>query len=181
MSLAPTLVRAVRLLDNFSEWTGRSVAWLTLFMVMVTFLVVVLRYAFNTGWIAMQESITYMHGVVFLLGAAYTLKHNGHVRVDIFYRAMTDRGRAWVDLIGTAALLLPVCVAIIWVSWDYVSSSWALKEGSREAGGLPGVYLFKTSILAMPALMLLQGLALALRSMLVLLGYDENAGEGGAS
>lgn len=180
MRLAPTLIHAVKMLDRLSEWTGRSVAWLTLFMVLVTFLVVVLRYAFNTGWIAMQESITYMHGLVFLLGAAYTLKHDGHVRVDIFYRGKDARGKAWVDLLGTLTLLLPVCAAIFWVSWEYVSSSWSLQEGSREAGGLPGVYLFKTSILAMPVLMLFQGLALALRSLLVLLGHEDDPDLGAA-
>ncbi|NIR25762.1 MAG: TRAP transporter small permease subunit, partial [Gammaproteobacteria bacterium] len=115
-------------------------------MVLVTFAVVLLRYLFNTGWIAMQESITYMHALVFMLGAAYTLRHDGHVRVDIFYQKFSPRTRAWVDLLGTLLLLLPVTLFIAWVSWEYVSTAWALKEGSRETGGLPGVYLLKTAI-----------------------------------
>ena len=170
-----TLARLARLIDQLSEWTGRAVAWLTLGMVLVTFAVVLLRYLFNTGWIAMQESITTMHALVFMLGAAYTLRHDGHVRVDIFYQKFGPKGRAWVDLLGTLLLLMPVTLFIAWVSWDYVAASWELKEGSREAGGLPGVYLLKSAIPLMAALMLLQGISLALRSMLVLLGHEEAA------
>jgi TRAP-type mannitol/chloroaromatic compound transport system permease small subunit len=170
-----TLSRLAGRLDQLSEWTGRSIAWLTLGMVIVTFTVVVLRYLFNIGWIAMQESVTYMHALVFMLGAAYTLRHDGHVRVDIFYQKFGPRGRAWVDLFGTLLLLMPVTLFITWISWEYVASSWALQEGSRETGGLPGVYLLKTAIPLMAVLMLLQGTSLALRSLLVLLGHEEDA------
>jgi len=170
-----TLARIARLIDQLSEWTGRAIAWLTLGMVLVTFAVVLLRYLFNTGWIAMQESITYMHALVFMLGAAYTLSHDGHVRVDIFYQKFGPKGRAWVDLLGTLLLLLPVTVFIAWVSWEYVAASWELKEGSREAGGLPWVYLLKTAIPLMAVLMLLQGVSLALRAVLVLQGHTEAA------
>lgn len=160
-------------IDAISEWSGRGIAWLTLFMVAITFLVVVLRYLFNLGWIAMQESVIYLHALVFMLGAAYTLKHEGHVRVDIFYRTMSARGRAWVDLLGTLLLLLPVCGFIFWISLDYVLSSWSLLEGSREAGGLPWVYLLKTALLLMPALLIVQGIGELVRSGLVLLGRTE--------
>jgi len=153
-------------LENISEWTGRATAWLTLLMVMTTFIVVVLRYAFNTGWIALQESITYMHAFVFLLGAAYTLKHEDHVRVDIFYRKLSSRGRALVDLLGVLLLLLPVALFITVASWDYVLDSWGLLEGSPEAGGLPLVYILKTAMLLMTALLLLQGIAMLLRAWL---------------
>ena len=152
----------IRQLENLAEWTGRLTAWLTLLMVAITFLVVVLRYAFNIGWIGMQESITYLHAMVFMLGAAYTLRHDGHVRVDIFYRKWGGRRRAWVDLLGAILLLLPVCLFIAWTSWDYVLASWSFKEGSPEAGGLPLVYLLKTCMLIMPVLLILQGLAQAL-------------------
>ncbi len=169
------LARIARLIDQLSEWTGRAIAWLTLGMVLVTFAVVLLRYLFNIGWIAMQESITYMHALVFMLGAAYTLRHDGHVRVDIFYQKFGARGRAWVDLLGTLGLLLPFTVFIAWISWEYVATAWELKEGSREAGGLPWVYLLKSTIPLMAVLMLLQGVSLALRSVLVLLGHEEAA------
>ncbi|WP_296898622.1 TRAP transporter small permease subunit [Thiohalocapsa sp.] len=86
-------------LDLVNTWVGRVVAWLALAMVLVTFLVVVLRYGFDAGSIALQESVTYMHAMLFMLGAAYTLQLNGHVRVDIFYQRFGPRGRAWVDLL----------------------------------------------------------------------------------
>ena len=160
-------------LDRFSEQTGRLLAWLSLFMVIVTFLVVVLRYALDLGWIAMQESVTYMHATLFMLGAAYTLRRNGHVRVDIFYQKMSRRGRAWVDLMGTLLLLAPVCIFIAWIGWEYVYESWHVLEGSREAGGIPGVFLLKSLILLMPVLVLLQGFSGVLRNGLFLAGVED--------
>ena len=168
-------------LSNINETVGRAISWLTLLMVIVTFLVVVLRYAFNLGWIAMQESVTYMHALVFLLGAAYTLKHDGHVRVDIFYRRLGPRGQAWVDLLGALLLLWPVCIYISWVSWDYVASSWQVREASGEAGGLPGVYLLKSTIVLMTALVAVQGTVQVLRSILVLRGIGAAGGHDGES
>ncbi len=172
-------VALIRRLESLNEWLGRAVSWLTLLMVLVTFAVVVLRYAFDLGWIAMQESVTYMHAVVFLAGAAYTLKHRGHVRVDIFFNRLSNWGKAWIDLLGTLVLLVPVCLFIGWISWDYILQSWGLREASREAGGLPGVYLLKTMILVAVALLLLQGAALCLRSLLVLIGYGEEVESSG--
>lgn len=162
--------RLIRALHGLNEQVGRAIAWLTLAMVLATFAVVVLRYAFDIGSIAMQESISYMHALVFLLGAAYTLRHEAHVRVDIFYRRMGPRARAWTDLLGATLLLAPMCLFILWSSWDYVAASWALREGSPDAGGLPWVYLLKLAIPAMAVLLLLQGLAQALESLLCLRG-----------
>ena len=153
-------------LEQFIDWIGRSVSWLVLAMVLVTFLVVVLRYMFDMGWIALQESISYFHSFVFLLGAAYTLQHNAHVRVDIFYDRLGDVGKAWVDLIGHVFILLPVMIFILWVSWPYVADAWRVNESSREAGGLPGVYLLKSLILLMAGLLILQGLALIIQALL---------------
>jgi TRAP-type mannitol/chloroaromatic compound transport system permease small subunit len=165
------LARVTEVIDAISEWTGRGVAWLTLIMVLVQFLVVMLRYVFDWNRIYIQESVLYLHAIIFLVGAAYTLKHDGHVRVDIFYREMRPRAKAWANLFGTLFLLVPTCSYILWVSWDYVSSSWEIFEGSREAGGLPGVFLLKAVILVMAVLMLLQGTAEALRNLLILVGY----------
>ena len=137
-------------------------------MVLVTFLVVVMRYVFDAGFIWLQESVVWMHAAVFMLGAAYTLKHQGHVRVDIFYQKMGPRSRAWVDLLGTLLLLFPVCGFIFWVGWEYVLNSWDVLEGSREAGGLPGVFLLKSLILLLPLTLGLQGIATMLRSILLL-------------
>jgi TRAP-type mannitol/chloroaromatic compound transport system permease small subunit len=166
------LTRLADALDALAEWTGRAVAWLTLGIVLITFTVVLLRYAFNLGWIAMQESVLYLHALVFMLGAAYTLKQEGHVRVDIFYRKLSPVGRAWVDLIGAVLLLLPVCVFLFWVSWDYVASAWSIREGSRDSGGLPWVYVLKTAIPLMAVLLILQGVSQLCRSLSRLLGEE---------
>lgn len=167
-------------IDALSEVTGRSIAWLTLGTVLVTFGVVVLRYAFQGGSIALQELVSYLHAAVFMLGAAYTLKHDAHVRVDIFYRNFSPRRRAWVDLAGSLLLLLPMCATILLTSRDYVADAWSVMEGSSEAGGLDGVFLLKTVIPVMAVLLLLQGLALALHSLLLLCGWPpEPAGDSG--
>lgn len=164
------LTRLVRTLDTLSEWTGRIIAWLALAMVLLVFGIVVLRYGFEIGSIAAQEAALFMHALLFLLCAAYTLKHDGHVRVDIFYRSLSPQRQAWVDLLGTLFLLMPVCTFIAWSSWDYVASAWELQEGSRETGGLPGVYLLKSAIPLMAVLMLLQGLAQLARALLIIRG-----------
>ncbi|MBF0369652.1 MAG: TRAP transporter small permease subunit [Magnetococcales bacterium] len=144
-------------------------------MVLVTFAVAMLRYLFDLGWIAMQESVTYMHAAVFMLGASYTLKHDGHVRVDIFYRPMSERAKAWINLFGGLFFLLPVAIFLFSISWEYVAASWSVWEGSREAGGLDGVWLLKSIILAMPLLIALQGLSLMFRNVLLLLYHEEVA------
>jgi TRAP-type mannitol/chloroaromatic compound transport system permease small subunit len=162
--------RIVNAIDRLSEVVGRLVSWLTLVMVVVTFVIVLLRYLFNLNWIALQESVLYMHALIFMLGAAYTLRHAGHVRIDIFYRRFGRRGQAMVDLLGTLLLLIPVCSHILYVSWDYVATSWSLYEGSREAGGLPGIFLIKSAIIVMAAGLLLQGVAEGLKALATLAG-----------
>jgi len=166
------LLRAAETLDRINGLLGPVVSWLALAMVLVTFLVVVLRYAFDIGSIALQESVTYMHATLFMLGAAYTLQQQGHVRVDIFYQRFSRRGRAWVDLLGTLVLLVPICLFVLASSWGYVTESWAVHEGSREAGGLPYVYVLKTLLIVMPILVLIQGLVWLLRNGLLLAGVD---------
>lgn len=154
-------------LDRFSGFVGRAAAWLTLFMVVATFIVVVLRYVFDVGFIWMQESIIWMHAAVFMLGAAYTLREEDHVRVDVFYRDMSERRQAWVDLIGVLVFLLPLCMFLAWNSFDFVLQSWNIGESSREPGGLPFPFLpmLKTVILLMPLTVMLQGVSLFLRSL----------------
>lgn len=159
-------------LEAFSESTGNAIAWLTLLMVLVTFVVVVLRYAFDLGWIAMQESVTWMHAAVFMLGSAYTLKRDEHVRVDIFYRKLSGNRQALVDLIGTLIFLLPMALFLTVASWDYVSTSWTIREGSREAGGLPFPFvpILKSLIPATAVMLIGQGLADAIGAVLTLTG-----------
>ena len=156
----------IRRIEAAIEALGRTVAWLGLMMVVVTTVVVVLRYVFGIGSIALQEAVAYMHAALFTLGASYALKHDAHVRVDVFYRGWSERTRALVDLFGTVVLLLPFCLFMIWVSYDYVARSIELLEGSPEAGGLPGVFVLKSLIPAMAVLLLLAGVARAGRAVL---------------
>lgn len=107
----------------------------------------------------MQELVLYLHATLFMVGASFTLKQDEHVRVDIFYRRFSPKTQALVNLAGTLFLLIPSCIFMFWISLDYVQASWAVFEGSREAGGLPGVFLLKTLIPIMALLLLLQGLA----------------------
>ncbi len=165
-------VRLVRGVEAFCAWVGKVSAWMTLAMVLLTFVVVVLRYGFGFGRIWMQELSTWMHGLVFLLAAAYTLQLDEHVRVDLFYRRMSGRLQAWVDLLGVALLLLPMAGFILWTSLPYAVKSWTRHEGSRETGGLPFPFvpIAKSAIVAMAVLVILQGLAMALRAGLRLRG-----------
>lgn len=176
------LLRWQQRLAGFTTLVGRSSAWLALLLVLGMVLVVVLRYGFGIGNIALQESLTYLHGSLFMLGIAYTLAEDEHVRVDVLYQRFSPRGRAWVNVLGTLFLLLPVCGALFWLSLDYVASSWREQEASAN-GGLPFVYLLKTLLLILPALLTVQALAELLRHGLTLLGAalptpQEHPGEG---
>ena len=162
-------------IERLNIWIGRSVAWLTLVMVLVTFAIVVLRYLFDLGWIWLQESVTWMHAAVFLLGAAYTLARDDHVRVDVFYRQAGERRRALTNLLGSVLFLAPVAMFLGWGSLDYVTASWEIREGSREAGGLPypTVSLVKSLIPLTALLLLLQALVLGVRSATRLFGTND--------
>jgi len=147
---------ARRLAAGIVAVTGRNVAWLLLVLVLIIFSVVVLRYGMNLGWIWLQELVVYLHSAVFLLAIAWTFQVDQHVRVDIFYRDKSPRHKAWVNLMGTLLFVVPFCVFLFWIGWDYVMASWSVLEGSREAGGLNFVYALKTLILLLPVLLLLQ-------------------------
>jgi len=155
-------------IDRFSEATGVLVSWLTLVMILLTVVIVVMRYVFDAGLVWMQEALTWMHAAVFMLGAAYTLQRDEHVRVDIFYRGMDERRRAMVDAAGVLLFLLPLCGFVLVEAWPYVSASWAINEISRDTGGLPypAIPLLKSVLLVMPMLVGLQGIALLIRRLL---------------
>ncbi len=159
------LIGLTRLIDTFTEHTGKAIAWLNIGMVVGTVLVVILRYVFNNSSIALQEGVIYLHGAIFLLGSAYTLKHNEHVRVDILYQKFSPRGKAVINLLGSLLLLLPTLSYICIESWPYIMQSWQFKEVSSEAAGLPYVYVLKTFILGMVFVLGLQGVAEVLRSI----------------
>lgn len=169
MSDAPE-PRDSNLFDRISEMTGRFVAWLTLVMVLLTAVIVVMRYAFDAGRIWMQESVTWMHAAVFMIGAAYTLLHEEHVRVDIFYRDMSPRRRAIVDLVGVVLFLLPMCGYLAYSAYDFAATSWSIRESSREPGGLPFpmIPLLKSIVIVMPVAVALQGLSMLKRSLATL-------------
>jgi len=155
------------MLDRFSERLGKTSSWLTLFMVLVTFVVVVMRYVFDIGFIWLQESVVWMHAFVFMVGAAYTLQQEEHVRVDIFYRDMSAKGRAWVDILGVLLFLFPLCAFLAWAAFDFVAVSWRLEEASRESGGLPYplIPLLKSILVVMPITVSLQGFSMLARSL----------------
>ncbi len=151
-------------IDTLSATLGRLVGWLALAMVAATVLVVVMRYGFDRGWLWLQESITWMHAFVFMLGAAWALHSGDHVRVDIFYRRFTPRGQALVDLCGTLLLLWPLCGYLLWESWPYVMRSLQVRESSREAGGMRELWVLKAVIPVAATMLMLQGLSEATRA-----------------
>lgn len=163
---APALLRLARAVAALNARFGQACAWLTLFLVLGTAVVVVLRYGFGIGAIALQEAVMYAHALVFMGAAAWTLQRGGHVRVDIIYQKLVQPRQAVVDLLGHLFLLLPVCLFLAWNSWDYVASSWATREVSGESGGLAFVYLQKSIILVLLFSLILQALA-----DIVILGY----------
>jgi TRAP-type mannitol/chloroaromatic compound transport system permease small subunit len=143
---------------------------MTLFMVVITAIIVVMRYVFDAGSIWLQELVVWMHAAVFMVGAAYTLLHEEHVRVDIFYRKMSPRGRALVDLLGVTIFLLPLCGFLAFKSYDFAAASWSIHEISREPGGLPypAIPAMKSIVILMPVAVALQGISLMLRSLAAL-------------
>lgn len=164
----PTLSRLYQGIDAITDFSGRALAWLTVLMMLALSLVVILRYGFDIGSIALQESVTYLHACVFMLGAAYTLKQDGHVRVDIFYRRFSTRGKAWVNSLGGIIFLLPLCVFIFFSSWEFVSQAWLIGEISTEPGGIPAVFLLKSLIPLLAFNLALQALAEIFRSVVLL-------------
>ncbi|MFK7863432.1 MAG: TRAP transporter small permease subunit [Pseudohongiellaceae bacterium] len=155
-------------IDRFVHTIGRCSAWLSLVMVLITVIIVVLRYGFQIGSIALQESVMYVNALVFTLGAAYTLKEQGHVRVDIFYSNFSNRGKAIVDIIGVVLFLILTAAFIFWSSWDYIAVSWRIREGSPETSGLPFIYLLKSTIFLLAGLLSLQGISELIKSISVL-------------
>ena len=166
--MAINLTAIANLIDRLIAAIGRAVMWLALAVVLLQFAVVVLRYAFGLGSIWLSESVLYAHAALFMLAAAWTLQVNGHVRVDVFYADASPRTKALVDLLGALLLLLPFMAVILWFALPYVARSWAILERSREASGLPLVYLLKTLIPLFALLMALAGIAQAIRAALAL-------------
>lgn len=158
--------RWINRLDAVNRGVGGAVRWLAVAMALLQFAVVVLRYVYGVSFVFLTEGVLYMHAALFMLGAGYTLLVDGHVRVDIFYAQASPRGRAAIDLLGALALLAPAMVVLLWVSWPSVRNSWAVLEGPISVGGIPASFLLKSLIPAFCLLLLVQGLACALRDLL---------------
>jgi TRAP-type mannitol/chloroaromatic compound transport system permease small subunit len=167
--IAPPLIAVAERIDRLSASIGRVAAWLCLVVVFVQFAVVLLRYMLGTGSIRLEDSIIYAHAAMFLLAAAWTLRDNGHVRVDVFYADASPGTKAWIDLTGALLLLLPFAIVLIVFSLPYVARSWSILERSRETSGLPAVFLLKSLIPVFAAMMGLQGIAQAVRAAAILM------------
>jgi len=146
-------------LANLTNALIRPLRWLALLMVLLTFAIVVLRYAFNSGGVVLQDAVMYMHGLFFMMAIVLGISENTHVRVDIFYSRSTHDQQAWIDLAGHLFFLLPVAGFMVWISLPYVVSSWQILEGSSEVRGIPAVFLLKSLIPLTGILMIFQGIA----------------------
>ncbi len=148
----------MKFLDNLSQYIGHSVAWLTLLMILLSIINILSSWLFQSSSIAIQESITWMHGFNFLLATAYTLNKNEHVRVDIFYAKMKTKNKSLVDLLGCLFLLIPTAIFIAWSSWPAFYLSWRVNEVSSEPGGLPMLFILKALLLLMPLLLIIEAI-----------------------
>jgi TRAP-type mannitol/chloroaromatic compound transport system permease small subunit len=166
-----------RWIDAINEWVGSGVAWVTLGLVLVVFVDVVMRYLFNTSFVFTQELEWHLFGFIFLIGAGYTLLHDGHVRVDIIYQRLGWRGRAWINLCGVLLFLIPGCIMVITTSWKFMANSFAILEGSPDPGGIPYRFVLKGCIPVGFTLLLLQGISLGLHSLMQLLGIEKASEE----
>ncbi len=157
--------KVIIFLDRISENIGRFSSWLVAAMVLVTCTVVILRYGLNMGSVFLQDVVLYLHGALFLLGAAFTLKRDSHVRVDIFYRDFSNKKKALVNILGNLFFLMPFCLTVFIYSWGFVEFSWRIMEKSPEPNGVPLVYLQKTLLLVVCFLLFLQSISELLKNI----------------
>ena len=162
--------RAIRFIDALNYRIGRAVMWLAIIIALIQFATVIGRYVFSIGFIPVQESIWYLNAVLFMTGAGFALFADAHVRIDVIYRQARPRTKAMVDLLGGLFLLLPVCVALVWLSFGYVLRSWRILETSTEVSGLPLIFALKTFIWVFAVLVGLQGFAMIGRAWLAIRG-----------
>jgi len=159
-------------IDRSNELVGRAVSWVSLLLVVVVFVDVVMRYMFKTSFVFTQELEWHLFAFIFLIGAGYTLLHDGHVRVDIIYQRLDVKGRAWINLIGVILFLIPGCYLVISTSWKFVANSFSMLEGSPDPGGIPYRFIIKGTMTVGFVLLLLQGISMGLHSLLQILGVE---------
>lgn len=157
-------------IDSVNDKVGRAVSWATLLLVLVTFSDVVMRYFFNTSYVFTQEMEWHIFAFIFLMGAGYTLKVDGHVRVEVFYGRLGPKGKAWINLIGVLFFLIPSCILFIKTAIPFMVKSFQVMEGSPDPGGIPFRFILKACIPAGYALMLLQGISLGINSLMGVIG-----------
>ena len=162
------LKKIIFFIENITSKIGKKVSWLILFMTLIAFSVALLRYFFNIGFVWMQELYIWMHGLVFLLAAAYTLQEDKHVRVDIFYRKFSEKNKAYINVFFSILFIIPFILIVSKYSIPYILKSWLSLEKSREAGGLQFLYIYKTSIILFCFFLFIQTIALILRCILVI-------------
>lgn len=167
------LALLMRSINGVNRAIGQVFSWLSLAIVLVCFAVVVERYVFSTTRLWMQDLYVWLNGAMFTAAAAFALYRNEHVRVDIFYRPATPRRKAIADLIGVFVFLMPFLYITYSVALPFVVRSWKLFEGSANIGGMPGLFILKSFLLVFAVTMALQGLSMAIRSILVLRGRDD--------
>ena len=154
-----------KIVDSINHLVGIAVAWLTVLMVINVFVVVVLRYVFSIGFVWLQELYVWSHAAVFLLGAGYTLLHEGHVRIDVIYRKSSVSYKSIVNILGIIIFAIPLLYLIFGKSWPLISRSWENLERSAEAGGMPGVFILKSLIAVFAILFGLQFFSLLMKSL----------------
>jgi TRAP-type mannitol/chloroaromatic compound transport system permease small subunit len=167
------LALVVRVICGVNALVGHVFSWLSLGIVVVCFTVVVQRYLFATSFVWMQDLYIWLNGAMFTAVAGFALMRGDHVRVDIFYRPATARTKALVDLFGSLFFLLPFCWIVNLYSMPFVQRAWGYSEGSANVGGMPGLYILKAFIIVFVLLLALQGLAMILRSIVVLAGRED--------
>lgn len=159
----------IKSINDFTEKTGQWISWISLALVVLIATDVILRYAFSWSSSANQELEWHLFATLFLLGSAYALKHDKHVRVDVFYSRFSIRQQAWVNILGTLFFLLPFCLVIIKVSIPFVWDAWQISESSPEPGGLPYRFIIKSTIPLGALLLLIQALSQGLSSLSILI------------
>lgn len=162
------LAHIMHLINKLNTFIGQVFSWLALFIVLVCFTVVIQRYVMSITLMWMQELYVWANGAMFMVVAGYALLHNKHVRVDIFYRPASERTKAIADLCGTVFFIWPFLTIVAIYTHPFVQRAWNLTEASPNVGGLPGLYILKTFLLVFVAVMGLQSISLAIRSILVL-------------
>ena len=167
------LLGIAKVIDTINEYVGRGVSWITSLLVAVIFVDVILRYLFSLSFVFTQELEWHLFGFIFLLGAGYTLLHDGHVRVDIIYQRLGPKGQAWINLLGCIIFMAPGCYLVISTSMGYVYESWSIMEGSPDPGGIPYRFLIKGCIPVGFMFLALQGISLFIRSLAIVTGHEQ--------